>query len=62
MSAMHEFPPIKGNFLDRPIVPLSLPEQVPLSPNSDASHSRPHVELPQFDGANPKLWQRHCEE
>jgi hypothetical protein len=61
-SATHEFPPVRGNFLDQPIVPLSLPEQVPLSPNSNASHSGPRVDLPQFDGANPKLWQRHCEE
>jgi hypothetical protein len=21
-----------------------------------------HLDLPQFDGSNPKLWQPHCEE
>lgn len=29
---------------------------------SDASSSTPRVELPHFDGNNPKLWQRRCEE
>ncbi|KAK1692513.1 hypothetical protein QYE76_009210 [Lolium multiflorum] len=29
---------------------------------TDANASAPRIELPQFDGANPKLWQRRCEE
>jgi hypothetical protein len=28
----------------------------------DATASAPRVELPQFEGANPKLWQHRCEE
>jgi len=30
--------------------------------DSDASASAPRVELPPFEGSNPKLWQRRCEE
>lgn len=29
---------------------------------SDGSASTPRVELPSFEGSNPKLWQRRCEE
>lgn len=29
---------------------------------SDASASAPRVELPSFEGSNPRLWQRRCEE
>lgn len=32
------------------------------SSNLDTSPPGPRVELPQFDGANPKLWQRRCVE
>jgi hypothetical protein len=30
--------------------------------NTDTTLSAPWVELSQFDGSNPKLWQRRCEE
>lgn len=30
--------------------------------NSDASVSAPRVELPAFEGSNPRLWKRRCEE
>lgn len=30
--------------------------------SATTSGSAPRVELPQFDGSNPKLWQRRCEE
>lgn len=30
--------------------------------STDAFDSAPRVELPSFDGANPKLWHRRCEE
>lgn len=32
------------------------------SPDADASASAPRVELPHFEGTNPKLWQRRSEE
>jgi hypothetical protein len=30
--------------------------------NTDSDSNEPRVDLPQFDGANPKLWQRRSEE
>jgi hypothetical protein len=31
-------------------------------PVTDASALAPRIELPAFDGANPKLWKWHCDE
>lgn len=52
-------PPVGGTNLDRNFSSLHMGGKLVVS---DASSSAPHVELPQFDGNNPKLWQRRCEE
>jgi hypothetical protein len=59
--ARHMPSPVGGNFSDRSIVPLYARES-PSQLNSDGDSLGPRVELPQFDGANPKLWQRQSEE
>lgn len=53
-------PPVGGNNLDRQLL-LHQKLGGNLSV-TDPSASAPRVELPSFDGANPKLWQRRCEE
>jgi hypothetical protein len=53
--------PVGVNFSDRSIVPTHARDQSPHL-NSDGDSHGPRVELPQFDGANPKLWQRRSEE
>jgi hypothetical protein len=57
----HPSPPVRGTFSDRQ------PEfhqnfHSFQSQNTDTPPHGPRVDVPQFDGANPKLWQRHCEE
>jgi hypothetical protein len=60
-SVFHMSPPVGGNNSDRSFayVPNSgLAQMMTI----DTYLSGPRVELPQFDGSNPKLWQRRCEE
>jgi hypothetical protein len=59
--ARHMPSPVGGNFSDRSIVPLCARES-PSQLIPDGDSLGPRVELPQFDGANPKLWQRRSEE
>jgi hypothetical protein len=59
--ALHTNSPVGGNLSGRsaPFLSNSQPVQYP---PSDSVSSGPRVELMQFDGANPKLWQRRSEE
>jgi hypothetical protein len=59
--ALHTNSPVGGNLSGRsaPFLSNSQPMQYP---PSDSVSSGPRVELMQFDGANPKLWQRRSEE
>ena len=54
-------PPPVGGMNSAPSF-MSLPNSVAHPHYPDASVSAPRVELPQFEGPNPKLWQRRCEE
>jgi hypothetical protein len=58
-SASHLSPPVGGMCPDRDH--SQFPTFGPLN-TTDGGNSGPRVELPQFDGSNPKLWQRHCVE
>uniref|UniRef100_A0ACD5WZI1 Uncharacterized protein n=1 Tax=Avena sativa TaxID=4498 RepID=A0ACD5WZI1_AVESA len=53
-------PPVTGMNPDRTLNP-TLNYGVNLA-HIDSNSSAPHVELPQFDGSNAKLWQQRCEE
>lgn len=59
-SALHA-PPPGGGTNSTQLVPFSLNSSAG-STVTDRNSSAPRVELPQFDGANPKLWQRRCED
>jgi hypothetical protein len=59
-SASHQPPPVGGMHSGQIPSLRTFSSTGPL--NSDAVASAPRVELPQFDGANSKLWQRRCEE
>jgi hypothetical protein len=60
-SVLNTAPPVGGNTSDRSFV--SVPNSgLATTMNTDTNLSGPRVELPQFDGSNPKLWQRRCEE
>jgi hypothetical protein len=48
--------------LHQSTLPLSNFEHIQATLGTDASHPGPRADLPQFDGANPKLWQHRCEE
>jgi hypothetical protein len=59
-SVTHTAPPEEGTKIPHNLLSVlnsSSPHSV-----SDAIASAPRVELLQFKGANPKLWQRRCEE
>jgi hypothetical protein len=59
--ALHTNSPVGGNFSGRS-APFSSNSQPVQYPPSDSISFGPWVELMQFDGANPKLWQRRSEE
>jgi hypothetical protein len=59
-SASHQPPPVGGMHSGQISSLCTIPSTGLL--HSDAAASAPRVELPQFDGANSKLWQRRCEE
>jgi hypothetical protein len=54
-------PPVGGNKMS-PYFSDSVYYHGETSSITDANAYAPRIELPQFDGANPKLWQRRCEE
>jgi hypothetical protein len=60
-SVLNTAPPVGGNTSNRSFVSVPNPG-LATTMNTDTNLSGPRVELPQFDGSNPKLWQRRCEE
>jgi hypothetical protein len=62
-SASYSSPPSGGMSLSSQLNSSVLPVQFhqPVSP-PDSSYSASRVELPSFDGSNPKLRRRHCDE
>lgn len=56
-------PPVRGMQLDQTHVrsPLSSIENLHQS-STDVFGLGPRIELPRFDGSNPKLWQSRCED
>jgi hypothetical protein len=59
--AQHMSSPVGGNSSDRH--KFSSPHSdSPVMSNTDSDSNGPCVDLPQFDGANPKLWQHRSEE
>jgi hypothetical protein len=61
-STSHSSPPSGGMSLSSQLNSSVLPVQFhqPISP-PDSSYSVPRVELPSFDGSNPKLRRRRCD-
>jgi hypothetical protein len=59
--APHTASPVGGTFSDRSPVHHN-PGDSAQQMNSDSDSHGPCVDLPHFDGANPKIWQRRSEE